>query len=134
MVAAHRCIVTRQNAEVFKGGSIVAFVNKKDSKQLVNKLQKNMYSKKRFFESKQTAVCFYAINLLTSRASRLPNRGAPEVADVYLRWKIGPKVDIFALGAQRVLFRQVFQQKCLAVQRPWVFGVCKCLDFSLQQR
>lgn len=24
--------------------------------------------------------------------------GAPEVADVYLRWKIGPKVDIFALG------------------------------------
>merc|ERR1719277_1433973 len=23
---------------------------------------------------------------------------APELADVYLRWKIGPKVDVFALG------------------------------------
>ena len=39
-----------------------------------------------------TFLCLGRTNL------QKPFGGAPEVADVYLRWKIGPKVDIFALG------------------------------------
>lgn len=37
-----------------------------------------------------------------------PMYRAPEVADVYLRWKIGPKVDIFALGC--ILFAMMTGQ------------------------
>ena len=43
-----------------------------------------------------------------------PMYRAPEIADVYLRWKIGPKVDMFALGC--VLFATMTAQHPFAME------------------